>query len=99
MTSTGQVLLVSLQHGTAKSLAGPLARHEVRTGYGLNLLRVDVQHTGSTMLAVVTVNGSVVLRYSVPARGLQPVTRLVAWVRAPRLVWERCASIARRSRT
>jgi hypothetical protein len=88
VTSKGQIVLAALQHGRAKILAGPLARTHVRTGYGLNLLRIDVQHAGSNLQAVVTVNGGVVLRYSAPARGLQPVTRLVAMNRSTTMVVE-----------
>jgi hypothetical protein len=78
VTSDGQISMVALQHGKAKTLTGPVASAHVRTGYGLNLLRVDVQHTGGTIQAVVKVNGGEVMRYSAGASGLQPVTRLVA---------------------
>jgi hypothetical protein len=78
VTSNGRVSIVALQHGKAKTLAGPAPSAHIRTGYGLNLLRVDVQPTGSTIQAVVKVNGGVVMRYSTTAAGLQPVTRLAA---------------------
>jgi hypothetical protein len=78
VTSNGRVSIVALQHGKAKTLTGPAPSAHVRTGYGLNLLRVDVQPTGSTIQAVVKVNGGVVMRYSTKAAGLQPVTRLAA---------------------
>jgi hypothetical protein len=50
----------------------------VRTGYGLNLIRVDVTYVQNSLRVVVTVNGNTVQRYSTPAQGRQPVTRLVA---------------------
>jgi hypothetical protein len=78
VTSDGQISMVALQHGKSKTLTGPVASAHVRTGYGLNLLRVDVQHTGDAIQAVVKVNGGEVMRYSAGASGLQPVTRLVA---------------------
>jgi hypothetical protein len=78
VTSDGRVSILSLQHGTVRTLAGPLKSLQVRTGYGLNLVRVDVTLFPSILTSVVTVNGAVVQRYSAPAHGLQAVTRLLA---------------------
>ncbi len=76
--STGRASVVAFSRGRARTVLGPLPSSRIRTGYGLNLLRLLVSDRGGVLHAQLVVNGGTVFRYGAPARGLALTTGLVA---------------------
>jgi hypothetical protein len=75
----GRVAIVAPGPHVARTVAGPIASGRIRTGYGLNTVRVAVQFPGGGKLRVqVSVNGGKVLNYAGPAKGLAPSSGIVA---------------------
>lgn len=75
---TGRAAIVSPGPGDARVLRSAAAPGWVRTGYGLNMLRVSVQVARGTLNVRVMVNGATVLRYTGPAQAMAPAAGIVA---------------------
>ena len=76
--SDGGARVVRLGPGDTRTVMGPIPSPRIRTGYGLNLVRLLISDTHGTIHAQLVVNGGTVLRYAVPAKGLRPAVALAA---------------------
>jgi serine/threonine protein kinase len=77
--SSGRVSVVQLTTGkNARTIFGPISSPRVRTGYGLNLLRVHEKRQGELLHIAITLNGGAPIKYSTGMHGLLPASGVAA---------------------
>jgi serine/threonine protein kinase len=78
VNTSGQVLVVEHTSKHTIVVLGPVASSRVRTGYGLNVLRVQVMRRSDLIQAHITVNGGAPILYSRAMPGLEVASGVAA---------------------
>jgi hypothetical protein len=78
VSSSGQLSVVQLTPKQTKVLLFPIASPRIRTGYGLNTLRLQVTRKSGAIHVRISVNGGILANYAASSARLQPASGIVA---------------------
>jgi hypothetical protein len=78
VSSSGQLSVVQLTPKQTKVLLFPIASPRIRTGYGLNTLRLQVTRKSGAIHVRISVNGGILANYATTSARLQPASGIVA---------------------